>query len=70
MPSITLRHPSCALWSIRGPSVRDSILLLVLAIATFRARAERDVHRRAVTVAPHAQSAKLSVSSLLPINLV
>src|SRR5215831_3541313 len=67
MPSIILRHPSCALWSIRGPSARDSILLPVLAIPTLRARVERDVHRRAVTLAPHVQSAPISF--LLPRNL-
>src|SRR5215471_266891 len=67
MPSIILRHPSCALWSIRGPSARDSILLPVLAIPTLRARVEQNVHRRAVALAHHVQSAP--IGSLLPRNL-
>jgi len=41
--------------------------LPVLAIPTLRARVERDVHRRAVTLAPHVQSAP--IGSLLPRNL-
>src|SRR5215470_12444582 len=67
MTSTILRHPLCALWSIREPSARDSILLPVLAIPTLRARVERDIHRRAVALAPHMQGAP--ISSLLPRNL-
>src|SRR5262245_58936855 len=54
-----------------GPSgglpPRDSILLPVLAIPTLRARVKRDVHRRAVSLAPHVHSAP--ISSLPPRNL-